>query len=273
MKFDKNMDIKEIAKQSKGFINKQYKKVKEQGLSSLKPNKEKKIKRKLKQSEKGIIMIMGSLIIGYGVYQYYLTPVSEKHNSISAAEVESIKKRDELEANITSIQSIKADVSMLEVSVEQFKAKYPNYRTENEILLLLDELASRQGAKVSTVKINNSVNVSKSDIATFISNKGIGPYLKNQNYFVVEKTDGESSSNDNNEKTEPTTGFVYATVSFSIKDLSSEEALNLLGEIYTSNRVMLPESLKMSTLTDGKVSVDGELYFYAYRDQEIGNLF
>ncbi|MEG0576382.1 MAG: hypothetical protein RR500_00810 [Bacilli bacterium] len=274
-----NMDIKDIKEE----VSKKIVSLAQHGKKGLKPKKGEK--RKLKQSEKGIVMIIFSLVIGYCVYNFVLTPISNNRAIVEKTKNETAKKRDDLEAEINNRGKTLQQINELEKEVEGYNKKFPNARTRNEILVIANKMFSEAGVKLDSLEVAEVVPVTKEEIGVSIINKGIAKSIKSEKLFTANiQTDGttakapekpETPSTDPNAKAPEATQqpFDSTIANFKVSDLAYSDAYGLIEKINKTERLIIPNTLNVIKGGDSKYSVEGSLLFYTYRNSDPIELF
>lgn len=249
-------------------------------------------RRELKQSEKGIIFIAVALLGCYFIYTNFYTVKNKELKGITSLKVESVDKRNEIETQLALQDQTKTEIADLEKQMQLYKSMYPNYRTQNEVLVVLNSLLGSHINNVTSITVNNSIPVTKTDINASITAKGLSTVIENATYFTPSKEAGADTTQSTSDTTQnttnadgtanpdgtgttaPDTKFEYSETTFTVGSINSmSEALQIVKALNSSNRIIIPSRLKITGIK-GTYAVEGTLYFYAYRNsQDAENLF
>lgn len=250
-------------------------------------SKDKKAKRVMKQSERGIIMIIGSIIIGYGAYALLYQPSVEKRDSVMKSYAKTETRRQDILTHLNNQATLLKNIDKYNAELNTYKAMYPNYRTQNEILKVVSDLLAKENASPATFVKGPTKMAQKSVMLNFINNKQLQSKVKSYQYFggttTTDKKDGSNAdgttsqpSSDQSTSQDPNaavpeadkTNFQYTEVTFSVVDLSKQRALDIMDTFSKSKRIIIPESWNMSGGEDGKYRLEGTVLFFAYRDKD-----
>lgn len=270
-----NIDLKDLKKLFEKKTKEIKTEIKSQGIRNLLVStREEKVKRRLKQSEKGIFMIVGSLIIGMISYTFFVSPQITKNEKVSKEEAKSMDSRLEIEAQIENKNDTEVMIFELEEQLNDFKNKYPNYRTENEVLSVLNEILTKNKVRASSVQVVRSTPATKGEIANFINTKGLTDNMDNKEYFGGAEENTETPQDTTQEGSEETEKalFEYTKVTLVVSDISQTKGFELLNQIHDYERVILPDKVNLTSTDQKSYTLEATLLFYAYRPDEVGNL-
>lgn len=240
-------------------------------------SKDKKAKRVMKQSERGIIMIIGAIIIGYGAYALLYQPSVSKHDKVLDEFAKTEHRRQDIVTHLNNQASLLKSIDQYNNKLNEYKIMYPNYRTQNEILKVISDLLAKEGISPATFVKGETKMAQKSIMQTFISNKQLQDKVLSYKYFggAGDKDKSAANQQSNQDAANGTipdadkTNFQYTQVSFSVDELTKQRALNIMDTFSKSKRIIIPESWNMSsTGTDGKYRLEATVLFFAYRDQD-----
>lgn len=273
----KSNEAFEALKEDSNEHKKTKKTVKSLFKISIGSQKDSKVRRELKQSEKGIVLIVVGIFLTFFSFNYFYTPQQNKHREVSSLKAESMSNRNEVEAQLAKKDDTKDLIKKLQKKLDSYKSMYPNYRTQNEVLLLLNPILGESVGNLSNITVTYPIPVLKEDISKSITQKGLTSNLKNSSYFAAqptEDTDTTAPATENSEGTATNTKFEYTEANITISNLgSSSQALEIVKKLHASDRIIVPSSLKIVE-SSGSYNVEGTLYFYAYRDsKQVENLF
>lgn len=237
--------------------------------------KDKKVKRKFKQIEKGVLLLIGAIGIGYASNALLITKVDEQLSQTRDTYRQSQSERSEVQALFDNQEATKEHIQEMQQQLEAVGNRYPNYRTENEILIVLNDLFAPSGVSVSSVAVTPSAQVQKAEISALISQKGLTEYVENAEYFntgaaTAEQSESGAATEEGAEATARETKFDVTEVTFSVDQISREQALGLAQRLYSSSRILIPKNLSIigSSGEENVYSLQGTLMFYSYRISE-----
>lgn len=246
--------------------------------------KEDKIKREFRQIEKGIIMIVCSLVIGFMVYSWFYVPVNNDFTKVEIKQTESNQKRLIVQAQVEGKAMSQKRIVQYTKELEKVKAKYPNVRTQNECIYILSKVVEAHGVKPDNINVGMVTPVTKMDISTSIQQKVIMDKLNplSSAYFSsavpeegnMEETAGMAEQNPEDAVIE-TTNFEYMMLGLSVSELTKEKAYEIIESIKKDPRIIITESLRVYSEGEavGNYSIEGNFYFYAYREDKLKDLF
>lgn len=234
--------------------------------------KDVKAHRELKQSEKGIVLIVLGALATLLAFNNLYQPLSLEHKEIQSLKAKSVISREGIEAQLSKKNETKDNISKLKTKLSGYELMYPNYRTQNEVLVLLTSIVGNSGGKLTSISVSDPIPVQKSKVNESISNKGIGSSLKNSNFFSANTPEEDTSTTETIETVD--TKFEYTESMITISSLDSVvDALKVVKLLHESNREIIPTRIKILKGDEG-YSVEGTLYFYAYRNsKDANNLF
>ncbi len=277
-KKDMNKDVGEVFQSVVESVKQKQEEAREGGLkkvlnSMVNRKKDKKVKRKFKQIEKGAILLVGAVIVGYASDALLISKVDDRLTQTQNEYRASQSERSEVQALVDSQDLILQNIEEMQGELEAVGNKYPNYRTENEILIVLNDLFAPSGVSVSSVSVVPSVQVQKADISALISQKGLSEYVQNSEYFNTgAPVQPENSAAGETElpPAERETKFDVTEVAFSVDDITQSQALDLAQRLYESTRILVPKNLSIVGSGDEETvySLSGTLMFYSYRISE-----
>ncbi|MEG2270428.1 MAG: hypothetical protein RSA06_00160 [Erysipelotrichaceae bacterium] len=245
------------------------------GKSLLRKNatKEKPIKREFKQIEKGAIMIVCSIVAGYLLFTFIYKPINEEFIRVETLQIESNNKRNMIQQQVEGKELTKKRITLMKKELKKFKDKYPNARTQNEVVLIVSNLIEKSGVKPTSISIGTIMPVQNSQIATTITQKNVQGNLADPNYFMQSATpEGEAAPVD--PTTAPKANFEYSLLGLTVSEISKEKAYEIVSLIRSNPRIIIADSLKVHSADDGATyTIDGQLYFYAYRQDALVDLF
>ena len=277
-KKDMNKDVGEVFQSVVESVKQKQEEAREGGLkkvlnSMVNRKKDKKVKRKFKQIEKGAILLVGAVIVGYASNALLISKVDDRLAQTQNEYRASQSERSEVQALVDSQDLILQNIEEMQGELEAVGNRYPNYRTENEILIVLNDLFAPSGVSVSSVSVVPSVQVQKADISALISQKGLSEYVQNSEYFNTgAPVQPENSAAGETElpPAERETKFDVTEVTFSVDDITQSQALDLAQRLYESTRILVPKNLSIVGSGDEETvySLSGTLMFYSYRISE-----
>lgn len=236
-------------------------------------SKEKKAKRVMKQKERGILMILGSLVFGYATYTFLYEPINQERSQVQEMYAQSQKRVLDIQTQLDNQTSLLKSINLYTEKLKEYKLKYPNYRTENEILKVVENVLAKESKSPATFVKGMTKQALKSTIYTFIGNKSLNSMLSNEAFFNVVKDDNAKDSSSQNKDTEipeeDQSNFEYTEVSFSVEDVTKQQGIRIMNDFYEYERVIIPESWKLiDTSKDGKYRLEATVLFFAYRDDD-----
>ena len=277
-KKDMNKDVGEVFQSVVESVKQKQEEAREGGVkkvlnSMVNRKKDKKVKRKFKQIEKGAILLVGAIVVGYASNALLISKVDDRLTQTQNEYRASQSERSEVQALVDSQDLILQNIEEMQGELEAVGNKYPNYRTENEILIVLNDLFAPSGVSVSSVSVVPSVQVQKADISALISQKGLSEYVQNSEYFNTgAPVQPENSAAGETElpPAERETKFDVTEVAFSVDDITQSQALDLAQRLYESTRILVPKNLSIVGSGDEETvySLSGTLMFYSYRISE-----
>ncbi len=277
-KKDMNKDVGEVFQSVVESVKQKQEEAREGGLkkvlnSMVNRKKDKKVKRKFKQIEKGAILLVGAVIVGYASNALLISKVDDRLTQTQNEYRESQSERSEVQALVDSQDLILQNIEEMQGELEAVGNKYPNYRTENEILIVLNDLFAPSGVSVSSVAVVPSVQVQKANINALISQKGLTEYVENSEYFSTGAPAQPENSTAGETELPPAereTKFDVTEVTFSVDDITQSQALDLAQRLYESTRILVPKNLSIVGSGDEETvySLSGTLMFYSYRISE-----
>lgn len=238
-------------------------------------------KKKLKQRDKGILMILGSVIIGYCAYNFLLTPVNKTMLSSEKKSNEVARQRSDLELELEKKVNTQNEINTLKIEVDGYTKKFPNTRTRNEILVVLNTVISGIGGKLDSVEVGNSTPLTTSDVGLSIQTKGIAPLMKDAAYFTAnisadagnEQGTAQTSEDGKDAGTAPKQPFESTLATIKVSDLSYSEAYAFIDKIHKTERLVVPKTMSVIKSDGSKYNVEGDLLFYTYRNTDPTNIF
>ena len=278
-KKDMNKDVGEVFQSVVESVKQKRKEAGDGGVGKLlgsmvNRKKDKKVKRKFKQIEKGILLLIGAVVAGYASNVLIITKVDEQMNQTQDIYRQSQSERTEVQALLDNQEATEEHIQEMQQQLEEVGNKYPNYRTENEILIVLNDLFAPSGVSVSSIAVTPSVQVQKAEISALISQKGLAEYVENAEYFntgaAAEQPASGSAAEEGTEAAARETKFDVTEVTFSVNQITREQALGLAQMLYSSPRILIPKNLSIigSGGEDNVYSLQGTLMFYSYRISE-----
>lgn len=281
-KKDMNKDVGEVFQSVVESVKQKKEETEEKGIrkvlsSVVRQKGDKKIKRKWRQIEKGCFMLVGALVVGYASNALFITKVDERMSQTETAYQESQFERVEVQSLLDNQEATKEHIQEMETQLEAVGLKYPNYRTENEILIVLNELFAPRGVSVSSIAVTPSSQVQKGEIGALISQKGLTDYVDDAGYFgtaaVLEETAAADTQTETSEEGARETKFDVTEATFSVEGIDRAKALELAETINSSTRILIPKSLSIIGNADGtEYSFQGTLMFYSYRVNDTESL-
>lgn len=237
--------------------------------------KDKKVKRKFKQIEKGVLLLVGAIGIGYVSNALLITKVDEQLSQTQDTYRQSQSERTEVQALVDNQEATKEHIQEMQQQLTEVGNKYPNYRTENEILIVLNDLFAPSGVGVSSIAVTPSAQVQKAEISALISQKGLAEYVENAQYFntgaaTEEQPAAGTTTEEGAEAAARETKFDVTEVTFSVDQISREQALGLAQRLHSSSRILIPKNLSIvgGNGAENVYSLQGTLMFYSYRISE-----
>ncbi len=277
-KKDMNKDVGEVFQSVVESVKQKQEEAREGGVkkvlnSMVNRKKDKKVKRKFKQIEKGAILLVGAVVVGYASNALLISKVDDRLTQTQNEYRESQSERSEVQALVDSQDLILQNIEEMQGELEAVGNKYPNYRTENEILIVLNDLFAPSGVSVSSVAVVPSVQVQKANINALISQKGLTEYVENSEYFSTGAPAQPENSTAGETELPPAereTKFDVTEVTFSVDDITQSQALDLAQRLYESTRILVPKNLSIVGSGDEETvySLSGTLMFYSYRISE-----
>lgn len=279
-KKDMNKDAGEVFQSVLESVKQKREEVEDGGVGKLlgsmvNRKKDKKVKRKFKQIEKGVLLLIGAIGIGYASNALLITRVDEQLSQTQDTYRQSQSERIEVQALIDNQEATEEHIQEMQRQLEEVGNKYPNYRTENEILIVLNDLFAPSGVSVSSIAVTPSSQVQKAEISAMISQKGLTEYVENAQYFNTGAAPAEQLTADMNtgegaEAAARETKFDVTEVTFSADEISQDQALRLSQTLYSSSRILIPKNLSIigSSGEENVYSLQGTLMFYSYRISE-----
>ena len=279
-KKDMNKDAGEVFQSVLESVKQKGEEVEDGGVGKLlgsmvNRKKDKKVKRKFKQIEKGVLLLIGAIGIGYASNALLITRVDEQLSQTQDTYRQSQSERIEVQALIDNQEATEEHIQEMQRQLEEVGNKYPNYRTENEILIVLNDLFAPSGVSVSSIAVTPSSQVQKAEISAMISQKGLTEYVENAQYFNTGAAPAEQLTADMNteegaEAAARETKFDVTEVTFSADEISQDQALRLSQTLYSSSRILIPKNLSIigSSGEENVYSLQGTLMFYSYRISE-----
>ena len=279
-KKDMNKDAGEVFQSVLESVKQKREEVEDGGVGKLlgsmvNRKKDKKVKRKFKQIEKGVLLFIGAIGIGYASNALLITRVDEQLSQTQDTYRQSQSERIEVQALIDNQEATEEHIQEMQRQLEEVGNKYPNYRTENEILIVLNDLFAPSGVSVSSIAVTPSSQVQKAEISAMISQKGLTEYVENAQYFNTGAAPAEQLTADMNteegaEAAARETKFDVTEVTFSADEISQDQALRLSQTLYSSSRILIPKNLSIigSSGEENVYSLQGTLMFYSYRISE-----
>ena len=274
-KKDMNKDVGEVFQSVVESVKQKQEEAREGGVkkvlnSMVNRKKDKKVKRKFKQIEKGAILLVGAVVVGYASNALLISKVDDRLTQTQNEYRESQSERSEVQALVDSQDLILQNIEEMQGELEAVGNKYPNYRTENEILIVLNDLFAPSGVSVSSVAVVPSVQVQKANINALISQKGLTEYVENSEYFSTGAPAQPENSTAGETELPPAereTKFDVTEVTFSVDDITQSQALDLAQRLYESSRILVPKNLSIVGSGDEETvySLSGTLMFYSYR--------
>ena len=279
-KKDMNKDAGEVFQSVLESVKQKREEVEDGGVGKLlgsmvNRKKDKKVKRKFKQIEKGVLLLIGAIGIGYASNALLITRVDEQLSQTQDTYRQSQSERIEVQALIDNQEATEEHIQEMQRQLEEVGNKYPNYRTENEILIVLNDLFAPSGVSVSSIAVTPSSQVQKAEISAMISQKGLTEYVENAQYFNTGAAPAEQLTADMNteegaEAAARETKFDVTEVTFSADEISQDQALRLSQTLYSSSRILIPKNLSIigSSGEENVYSLQGTLMLYSYRISE-----
>lgn len=277
-KKDMNKDVGEVFQSVVESVKQKQEEAREGGVkkvlnSMVNRKKDKKVKRKFKQIEKGAILLVGAIVVGYASNALLISKVDDRLTQTQNEYRASQSERSEVQALVDSQDLILENIEEMQGELEAVGNKYPNYRTENEILIVLNDLFAPSGVSVSSVSVVPSVQVQKADISALISQKGLAEYVENSEYFntgAPAQPENSTAGETELPPAERETKFDVTEVTFSVDDITQSQALDLAQRLYDSSRILVPKNLSIVGSGDEETvySLSGTLMFYSYRISE-----
>ena len=274
-KKDMNKDVGEVFQSVVESVKQKQEEAREGGVkkvlnSMVNRKKDKKVKRKFKQIEKGAILLVGAVVVGYASNALLISKVDDRLTQTQNEYRASQSERSEVQALVDSQDLILQNIEEMQGELEAVGNKYPNYRTENEILIVLNDLFAPSGVSVSSVAVVPSVQVQKAAINALISQKGLTEYVENSEYFSTGAPAQPENSTAGETELPPAereTKFDVTEVTFSVDDITQSQALDLAQRLYESSRILVPKNLSIVGSGDEETvySLSGTLMFYSYR--------
>lgn len=249
--------------------------------------KDKAVKRKFRQIEKGVFLIVGAIIVGYASDALFISKVSDQATQVESEYRASQAERSEVQALISNQDATQANIDDMREQLAEVGQRYPNYRTENEILIVLNNLFASSGVSVSSITVTPNTQVQKAQIGALISQKGLTEYVEGADYFTGTAAAGDegtagtaaasgtsaaagAASGDaaaDGAATTRETKFDVTEVTFSVSEISRDQALELSRVLYDSDRILIPRNLSV-TGDEDTYALQGTLFFYSYRISE-----
>ena len=279
-KKDMNKDAGEVFQSVLESVKQKREEVEDGGVGKLlgsmvNRKKDKKVKRKFKQIEKGVLLLIGAIGIGYASNALLITRVDEQLSQTQDTYRQSQSERIEVQALIDNQEATEEHIQEMQRQLEEVGNKYPNYRTENEILIVLNDLFAPSGVSVSSIAVTPSSQVQKAEISAMISQKGLTEYVENAQYFNTGAAPAEQLTADMNTEEGAEAGaretkFDVTEVTFRADEISQDQALRLSQTLYSSSRILIPKNLSIigSSGEENVYSLQGTLMFYSYRISE-----
>ena len=279
-KKDMNKDVGEVFQSVVESVKQKREEVEDGGVrkllgSMVNRKKDKKVKRKFKQIEKGVLLLIGAIGIGYASNALLITRVDEQLSQTQDTYRQSQSEWTEVQALIDNQEATKEHIQEMQQQLEEVGNKYPNYRTENEILIVLNDLFAPSGVSVSSISVTPSAQVQKAEISALISQKGLTEYVENAQYFnsgavTEEQPAADTTTEEGTEVGARETKFDVTEVTFSVDEISKDQALRLSQTLYSSSRILIPKNLSIigSSGEENVYSLQGTLMFYSYRISE-----
>lgn len=241
-------------------------------------SKDKDAKKVLKQSERGILLIMGSLLAGYITYSLLYQSSVKEHQTVQETYSNSERRRLEIQTHLDNQSSLVKSIENQEKKLSNYKIKYPNYLTDNEILKVIEEILAKEHVSPATFTKGDTKMAQKSIMNTFITNKGIGDLMKDKSYFGSTQDGDGKSQNGSSNSTSANDGttvqendksnFEFTEVSFSVNDISQQRGLNIMNSFSKYERIIIPESWKLIGGDDNNYRLEATVLFFAYRDSD-----
>lgn len=243
-------------------------------------SKDKKVRRVMKQSERGVMMIVGAIIVGYVAYAFLYKPSVSNHNKVMDTYSKSENRRQDILTHLSNQSSLLKSIDLYDKKLNTYKEMYPNYRTQNEILKVISDLLAKEGVSPATFVKGDTKMAQKSVMLNFINNKHLQDKVKSYKYFGgvnVANNNNTNNANSNQPAQDSANGtvsegdksnFQYTEVSFSVVNITKQRALDIMDTFSKSKRVIIPESWNMSGDQDGKYRLEGTVLFFAYRDKD-----
>lgn len=277
-KKDMNRDVGEVFQSVVESVKQKQEEAREGGIrkvlnSMVNRKKDKKVKRKFKQIEKGALLLVGAIVVGYASNVLLISKLDDRFSETQSEYRQSQSERSEVQALVDSQDLIVENIEKMQGELESVGNKYPNYRTENEILIVLNDLFAPSGVSVSSVSVVPSVPVQKADISAMISQKRLTEYVENAEYFssgAPAQTESSGTGDTELPPAERETKFDVTEVAFSVDDITQSQALELAERLYDSSRILIPKNLSITGSGDEETvySLSGTLMFYSYRISE-----
>lgn len=246
--------------------------------------KDKAVKRKFRQIEKGVFLIVGAIIVGYASDALFISKVSDQAAQVESEYRASQAERTEVQALISNQDATQANIDDMREQLAEVGQRYPNYRTENEILIVLNNLFASSGVSVSSITVTPNTQVQKAQIGALISQKGLTEYVEGADYFTgtaAAGTEGAAAASGTSAAAGAASGdaaadgaattretkFDVTEVTFSVSEISRDQALELSRVLYDSDRILIPRNLSV-TGDEDTYALQGTLFFYSYRISE-----
>lgn len=234
-------------------------------------SKDKKAKHTMKQSERGVILIVGSLLVGYITYSFLYQPAQRDYAEVQKTHTKTEQRRMEIQTQMDNQSTLLKQIQLYGNQLRGYKLKYPNYRTENEILKVIEEMLAKEKTAPSTFVKGNTVMAQKSKMQTFITSKALNMFINDISYFGEVDENGQpvAPAAEGSEIPESDrSNFEFTEVSFSVNDITQQRGLFIMDTFSKSERVIIPESLKLISDENDRYRLEATVLFFAYRDTE-----
>lgn len=243
-----------------------------------------KIKREFKQIEKGAIMIVCSVVVGYMIFSWFYVPTKDDFSKKEITYAESNRKRNIIQQQVEGKAQTEKKIKEITKEMKAVKGRYPNVRTQNECIFILSQIIESHGVTPSQISVGLVTPFNKADIANSIAQKSINSKLSVEaaQYFTATNTtdDKNTTGTENGETTPPegtnaeNTSFEYLLLDISVENLTKSRAYAIIESIKKEPRIIITESIQVtSNDEDDSYTISGHFYFYAYREDRLEDLF